>query len=100
MANHLFTDAPIYTVTNLFEANEGDTLTINLGLDGFPLPPSSFSWMFDNQPLAGDSRIILGVDSIEFSPTQRGDTGSYIVTATNIAGSGSGSFNVEVYCEL
>ena len=46
------------------------------------------------------SRIILGVDSIEFSPAQRGDRGSYIVTATNIAGSGSGSFELDVFCEL
>ena len=83
-----------------FEGNEGDFLRINLLLDGLPLPPDSFTWVFDGQTLTNDtSRLTFGVDYIQFDPLLRGDRGTYTVTATNLAGTGQATFDLESYCK-
>ena len=87
-------------VGDFFEGNEGEPLDIFLTLDGFPLPPDTFSWTFQGQPLMDTpGRVTTGVDFLQFSALNRDDRGTYMVTATNLAGSGSATFNLEVYCK-
>ncbi len=94
----LSTDPPEYIVNNFFEGNEGENLRIDLQLDGNPLPPDSFSWTLDGEPLEIEpGQLEFGEDFIEFTSLRRTDIGEYMVTATNLAGTGSATFNVEVY---
>lgn len=96
---HVLTDGPIYTVSSLFERNEGEMLRVDLNIEGFPLPPDTFFWTFNGQPLTQSGSVTLGADFIEFSSLQRGDQGLYTVTAMTLAGSGNASFELEVFCE-
>ncbi len=87
-------------MNSLFEGNEGESLRIDLQLDGNPLPPDSFTWTLDGEPLQLEpGQLTFGEDFIEFTSLRRTDQGEYMVTAINLAGSGSATFNLEVYCE-
>ena len=84
----------------LYEGIEGNTFTINLGLDGNPLPPDSFTWMFNGQPLQlGGNIAMLEENTITFSSLDRNDAGTYSVSATNLAGQGSATFDLAVLCK-
>ena len=85
----------------MYEGNEGDPLTITLGLDGNPLPPDVFTWTFNAQPLELEGNvIILNETTIVFSSLNRNNTGVYSVSATNLAGSGRADFSLAVFCKL
>ena len=91
-------DPPEYTFMALYEGNEGDPLTITLGLDGNPLPPDTFTWMFNGQPLQlGGNIVTLDETTISFSSLNFNNAGTYSVSATNLAGLGSASFDLVVY---
>ena len=62
--------------------------------------PDSFTWTKDTVPLSSTDRIALTVNSISISSVSRSDRGVYIVTASNVAGSGSANFTLNVQCEL
>lgn len=84
----------------LYEGNEGEPLIITLGLDGNPLPPDDFTWMFDGQPLQlGGNVAFLNETTIAFSSLSRNNAGSYSVSATNLAGVGSANFDLVVFCK-
>lgn len=84
----------------LYEGNEGDPLTITLEIDGNPLPSDDFTWMFNGQPLTlGGNIAFLNETTIEFSSLSRNNTGSYSVSATNLAGVGSATFDLVVFCK-
>lgn len=84
----------------LYEGNEGDPLTITLGLDGNPLPPDAFTWTFNGQLLQlGGNIITLNENTIAFSSLNRDNAGSYGVSATNLAGQGSAAFDLAVFCK-
>lgn len=96
-----FTDAPEYVFLTVYQGNEGEPLTITLELDGNPLPPSTFTWMFNGQPLQlGGNIVTLNETTIAFSSLNRNDGGDYSVSATNIAGMGSANFVLDVFCKL
>ena len=97
----MLADRPEYTFLAVYEGNEGDPLTISLELDGNPLPPDDFTWMFNGQPLQlGGNVVVLNETTIAFSSLNRNNTGSYSVSATNLAGQGRANFSLEVFCKL
>ena len=94
-------DPPEYTFLALYEGNEGDPLIISLGLDGNPLPPDTFTWLFNGQPLQlGGNVVTLNEATIVFSSLNVDNAGTYSVSATNLAGQGSANFDLAVYCKL
>lgn len=93
-------DRPEYVFLANYEGNEGEPLTITLELDGNPLPPDSFTWMFNSQPLQlGGNIVTLNETTIAFSSLNRNNAGSYSVSATNLAGMGSADFSLAVFCK-
>ena len=78
---------------------EGDTFTYSYLIRADP-QPDSFTWTRDTVPFSSTERIALTVDSISISSVSRSDSGVYIVTASNVAGSGSTNFTLNVYCKL
>ena len=94
---NIYVDPPEYTVASQFDVNSGESLSVSLTLDAFPLPGANdFSWTFNGQPLMSSARISFSVDSIQFTNIQFSDGGIYMITATNEAGSGSASFTLVV----
>lgn len=84
----------------VYEGNEGELLTITLELDGNPLPPDDFTWMFNGQPLQlGGNIAFLNETTISFSSLAQNNAGSYSVSATNLAGVGSANFDLVVFCK-
>ena len=91
----------MYTVDPRFEGNEGESLSIILGLDANPDPgPGMFTWYFNGQQLSQTTEISFNVSAISFSPLRREYGGMYLVVASNRAGSGNATFEVEVFCKL
>ena len=74
----------------------------------FPLDTLSFSWIKDNQPLAGGSGLTLAYSSITFPIIRRSNAGVYTVSAFNHIiedssqqiGNDTGSFTLDVICTL
>ena len=99
----LLADPPEYTVDPSFTVIEGDNnsnLTVNLGLTGNPFPDSNnFQWTFNGAPLNASGDIVLGLQFLNLGMTTRAEAGNYSVTTSNVAGSGTGSFQVIVYCK-
>ena len=94
-------DRPSYIVNDTFIFQEGDFVSIQLILDAFPLPgPDNFTWFFNGIMIGDMPGLTLGVDSITFSMVTRLDGGNYTVQSSNIAGSGEGSFQLQVESKL
>ena len=84
----------------IYEGNEGEPLAITLELDGNPLPPDGFTWMFNGQPLQlGGNVVTLNETTIAFSSLNRNNAGNYSVSATNLAGLGRADFSLAVFCK-
>ena len=89
-------------------AVEGSTNTVNLGQtpDAFPFP-RQFSWTVNGSPARINSRVTFGYPNITFQQFERGDGGTYNLTATNyrldntnvIVGMDTGSFTLDVQCK-
>ena len=96
------TVGPEYTVNDTFSVIEGDSFRVDLGLTGNPLPgaPGTFQWFFNGQPLSQSGDLLLGVNSIDFGIANRAEAGTYSVSATNVAGTGTASFELIVFCEF
>ena len=96
------TVGPEYTVNDTFTVIEGDSFRVDLGLTGNPLPgaPGTFQWFFNGQPLSQSGDLLLGVNSIDFGTANRAEAGTYSVSATNVAGTGTASFELMVFCEF
>ena len=83
---------------------EGTTNTTNLqqAPDAFPFP-RQFSWTANN-----NSRVAFGYPSVTFQQLERGDAGTYTLTATNyrldntnvVVGTDTGSFVLDVQCKF
>ena len=90
-------DPPVYTVNASFSVMEGDPFDLTLELDALPLPSlDNVTWFFNDQVLAVMPGIILGRDFISIAMVTRLDAGTYRVEATNEAGTGSASFQLQV----
>ncbi len=89
----------MYTVDPSFAENEGQPLFIFLDLDAKP-DQEMFQWYFNGQPLNQTSEISFSDSAIAFLPLRREYRGTYTVEASNLAGSGNASFEVEVYCKF
>ena len=93
-------DPPFYISDPLYTFLEGSQSSISLILDARPLPgPSEFIWLFNGQPLPGGSNLALTVDSITWDSVSRNDSGMYTVEASNRAGVGNTTFQVDTICE-
>ena len=91
-------------------AVEGSTNTVSLSQtpDAFPFP-QQFSWTVNGSPANNNSRLTFGYPSVTFQRFERGDAGTYILTATNyrldnnssvLVGMDTGSFTLDVQCKL
>ena len=93
-------DPPVYTVNDRFAVIEGERLLINLTLDANPIPgQGNFTWSFNGIDLSQTGDISFGVDFIDFGVVNRNEAGSYMVEATNLAGTGNAMFQLVVYCK-
>ncbi len=91
---------PVYTVADRFFAIEGDILRIDPILDAIPFP-TIFSWTRNGVPYTPPSGGSVGADFIDFGgPIDRSVAGTYMVSSTNDAGTGSATFELIIYCEL
>ena len=98
----LHTDPPEYNVAPSFTVNEDDIFNLStLNLDANPVPgDGNFSWTFNGQPLMGQPGLIeLGVNSIVLSSVLRSQSGVYMITSSNRAGTGQTSFALNVNCK-
>ena len=98
----MYTDSPEYNIDPSFTVNEGNAFNLStLNLDANPIPGNgNFSWTFNGQPLRGQPGAIeLGVNSILLNPVSRNQSGVYMITSSNRAGSGQGSFALNVNCK-
>ena len=96
------TDRPEYNISSSFIVNEGDVFNLpTLNLDANPVPgDGNFSWTFNGQPLVGQPGVIeLGVNSILLTSVLRSQSGVYMITSSNSAGTGQASFALNVYCK-
>ena len=83
---------------------EGGNVVINLSVaeakDPFPPTTTSF-WIFNGQNLNSSSTgIILNDFNISLSDVQRNMSGNYSLTVTNSARSSTGSFELDVHCNI
>ena len=63
--------------------------------------PDSFVWFLDGVPLASGGPVVLGVDSINFAaPINRSQAGTYRIEGTNVAGTGTDMFELNVLCKF
>ena len=93
------------------QAVEGSTLSLNLsppsGDKAFPYP-TEFQWSKDGIPISNTSVLSLGYPGVVFRNVSRADAGQYSLSATNykletsgeVIGEGTGTFQLEVLCEL
>ena len=90
--------APEYSAQPTYAANEGTrNLTVEVGLVSSPFPQEGdYSWLFNGKPLSSRNGIVLSANSIRFSEITRQHSGTYQVTASNEAGSGSAEFQIDV----
>ena len=96
------TDPPEYNIDPSFTINEGDSFNLStLNLDANPIPgEGNFSWTFNGQPLMEQpGSIELGVNSIVLNPVLRNQSGVYMITSFNRAGSGQTSFALNINCK-
>ena len=99
---HTRTVAPEYNVDSSFTVNEGNIFNLStLNLDANPIPgDGNYSWTFDGQPLAEQPPgVELSVDSFVLNPVMRSQSGVYMITSFNRAGSGQASFALNVNCK-
>ena len=93
-------DPPVYTVNDRFAVIEGERLLINLTLDANPIPgQGNFTWSFNGIELSPTGDLNFGLDFIDFGVVNRNEAGSYMVEATNLAGTGDAMFQLVVYCK-
>ena len=111
----MFTVSFLYTgppnlINNLsMIAVEGSTNTVSLhqAPDAFPFP-QQFSWTVNGSPASSNSRVTFGYPSVTFQQLERGDAGTYTLTATNyrldntsvLVGKNTGSFILDVQCKF
>ena len=96
------TDPPGYNIAPSFTVNEGGVFNLSsLNLDANPVPgDGNFSWTFNGQPLMGQPGVIeLGVNSILLGSVLRSQSGVYMITSSNSAGTGQASFALNVNCK-
>ena len=82
---------------------EGKNINVSLAVPGTkdPFPPLiTSSWTFEGQNLTTANKIILSKYNISINSAQRNMSGTYTLTVTNSVGLSSGSFKLEVLCEL
>lgn len=90
----------MYTVNATFTVVEGDPFSLQLGLEGNPLPlDGDTDWFVNGNPLFLMPGIDFGADFINIQMVTRMDQGNYTVNSSNIAGFGIGSFQLIVLCK-
>lgn len=102
MRTCMHTDPPEYNIGPSFTINEGGIFNLSsLNLDANPIPRSgNFSWIFNGQPLMDRPGLIeLGVDFILLTSVSRNQSGVYMITSSNRAGTGQTSFALNVNCK-
>ena len=61
--------------------------------------PDSYTWRRNSQIISNSSRITVAVNSITITDVNKSDSGVYTIFSSNVVGSGSANFTLNVYCE-
>ncbi len=81
----------------IFTVQEGAEFSVQPILTGNPLPLDNETvWSMDGRVLAPIPGIEFGSDFLTIMMATRMDQGNYTVSATNVAGSGSATFQLLV----
>ena len=93
-------DPPRFSpVTATATPREGEQLAISYSLNANPpLTSDSITLTRSGAPIT-DPRVTVTTTSLTFASVTREDSGEYQVTASNVAGSGTFTLTVDVYCE-
>ena len=98
--NFILSVAPRYEPTeSTYRVIEGSSpqLLLNVELPTAGIQPV---WTKDGVSINTTSRLSLRIDGLVFSSVTKEDTGVYVVQATDRAGTGRATINVEVYCKI
>ena len=60
---------------------------------------TQYNWTRNGLPITSDSHLSLHIDGLIFSGMSRGDSGVYVVQASDSNGYDEAIINVEVYCK-
>ena len=96
---HKHTDLPEYVNPGMQSIVEGNDFVLDLNLTANPIP-GDYQWQKDGVDITSGGRFTLTVDQIVIGTTQRNDAGGYTLTAMNIVGQATTSFELDVLCEL
>ena len=61
--------------------------------------PDSYTWRRNGQIISNSNRITVTANNITISSVNKSDSGVYTIFSSNVAGSGSANFTLNVYCE-
>ena len=96
-------DPPIYFNDTGALVGLNNTANITLNLYGFTSnpSPSSYTWYRNGQEVTSNDRVkVVNATTLMFDPLLQEDAGIYTVHSENEIGSGNGTANIEVQCEL
>ena len=101
--NHFYTVPPVYTLDSqsltLFNSTNS---CISINIQAIPYP-NNYSWIHGNTSLmmtTPSTGISTTPHSICFNPVLTSYNGSYTLYASNPAGNGNITFNLDVYCKF
>ena len=78
---------------------EGSSPQLLLNVE-LPTPGIQPVWTKDGVTINTTSHLSLHTNGLVFSRVTKEDTGVYVVQATDSAGTGRATINVEVYCKI
>ncbi len=87
-------------VNATFETIEGEAVLIELQLDANPIPAlDQFGWQFNGIELVSSGDVAVNLTYLDLGEVNRNEAGNYFVNASNVAGTGSATFQIVVFCE-
>ena len=93
-----FIDRAEYTDPGPQVVPENMIFSLDLNLTANPIP-TDYQWQKDSVNISNGGRFTLTVNQISIDDALRTDAGTYNLTSTNRAGTGSVSFDLQVHCK-
>ena len=95
-----FIDPPQFSPTTTTRTpTEGEQLTLSFSIDANPPATNDNITLTKNGTLVTDTRFTVNATSLTIADVTHNDSGVYQITASNVAGSGTFTLTVDVYCE-
>ena len=94
------TDSPqFFPATDTATPTERQLFTYSFSIDANPPATNDNIALTKNDVTVTDTRFTVNATSLTIADVIRDDSGVYQITASNVAGSGSSTVTVDVYCE-